>query len=93
MPGIPCCTPSFDSTVTHNYTNNQWLIWDDTSHKLFITSITFELFKPDDSFLARGELLGWLANQAVRRKQWKLCNRFLIVSSSAGAFTHSLNGR
>ena len=44
-------------------------------------------------FIARGELSAWLANQAVRRKQWKICNRFMIVSSSAGAFMHSLSGR
>ena len=46
-------------------------------------------------FLARGELSGWLRNQDpdVWRKKWKVCNRFPIVSSSAGAFMQSLNGR
>ena len=42
-----------------------------------------------DPFLARGELSGWLENQDVRRKQWKFA-RFPIVSSSVGAFLHSL---
>ena len=45
------------------------------------------------SFLACGELSGWLGNQAVRCKQWKICNQFLIFSSLAGAFMHLLNGR
>ena len=44
-------------------------------------------------FLARGELSAWLGNQDVRRQQWKVCNRFWIVSNSAGDFMHSLNGR
>ena len=43
--------------------------------------------------LMKRKIEGWLANQAVRRKQLKICNRFLIVSSSAGALMHSLNGR
>ena len=43
-------------------------------------------------FLPRGELSGRLGNQDVRHKQWKVCNRFPIVSSLAGAFMHSLNG-
>ena len=42
--------------------------------------------------LMKRKIEGWLANQAVRRKQLKICNRFLIVSSSAGALMHSLNG-
>ena len=44
-------------------------------------------------FLALEELSGWLGNQDVRRKQWKVCNRSAIVSSSAGALQRSLNGR
>ena len=32
-------------------------------------------------------------NQDVRRKQWKICNRFPSVCSSAGPLMHSLNGR
>ena len=36
------------------------------------------------SFLACGELLGWLGNKDIRRKHWRICNRFPIVSSSAG---------
>ena len=43
--------------------------------------------------LARGGLSGWLGNQDVRRKQWKVCNRFPIVSRSAPDFMHSINGR
>ena len=46
-----------------------------------------------EPFLAPGELSEWLGNQDVRRIQWKVCNRFPIVSNSAGAFMHSLNGR
>jgi len=42
------------------------------------------------AFLACGELLGWLGHQDVRRKQWKVCNWYPIVSSSAGAFMHSI---
>ena len=33
-----------------------------------------------------------MVGQDVQRKQWKVCNRFPIVLSSAGAFMHSLNG-
>ena len=44
-------------------------------------------------FLSRKELSGWLGNPDVTRKQWKVCDRFPIVSSSAraGPFMHSLN--
>ena len=44
-------------------------------------------------FLARGELSRWLGNHDIGCKQWKVCNRFPIVSSSAAAFMHSLSGR
>ena len=43
-----------------------------------------------NSFLAHGELSGLLGNQDVRHKQWKVCNQFSIISSSADTFMHSL---
>ena len=59
----------------------------------FTSKLELEVVNDNHTFLARGELSGWLGNQDVRGKQWKVCNRFPIVSSSAGAFMHSLNGR
>ena len=53
---------------------------------LYVSSQRFQFF-------AGGELSGWFGNHDVRRKHKKIFNRFPIVSSSAGAFMHSLNGR
>ena len=50
-------------------------------------------FTNEHSFLAHEELQGWLGNQVVKCKQWKVCNHFLIVSSLAGTIMHVLNGR